>query len=250
MAERPGYAYAGDFFDFVDASSGRSAARFLSRVAPELRPRSVLDVGCGRGVWLHAWAGLGVKDLLGLDGDYVSRDHLHVACEQFRAADVGARVELGRAFDLVECLEVAEHVPAAASAALLENLARHGDVILFSAGTPGQGGEHHVNEQPLVHWAERFAALGYDAFDFPRDAVRGVREIEPWYRYNALLYANAAGQARLSPAVLATRLPRGVPPPERGSPWWRLRCAILRALPEAAVHALARVKHRLMTPRG
>lgn len=36
-------------------------------------PESVVDVGCGVGTWLAAFAQHGVDDVLGVDGDYVAR---------------------------------------------------------------------------------------------------------------------------------------------------------------------------------
>jgi cyclopropane fatty-acyl-phospholipid synthase-like methyltransferase len=56
----PAYRYDSDFFDFVDVSSGRSAARFIERLELGFLPRTLLDVGCGRGVWLRAWKQRGV----------------------------------------------------------------------------------------------------------------------------------------------------------------------------------------------
>ena len=48
----------------------------------------------------------------------------------------------------------------ASAAGFVDNLVRHGDVILFSAAVPHQGGEHHVNEQPPEYWRELFARPG------------------------------------------------------------------------------------------
>jgi SAM-dependent methyltransferase len=239
-----GYVYRAEFFDYVDSSAGRSAARFLAKLALGFSPASVLDVGCGRGVWLAAWKRMGATTVRGVDGSYVDPATLAVDPSEFVAADLAAPVDLGARFDLVECLEVAEHLPEASAETLVSTLVRHGEIVLFSAATPGQGGEQHVNEQPLAYWMEKFAARGYAAFDHPRAAVRGDREIEPWYRFNALLFASPEGAARLSPAVRATIVAPGTAPRQYGTPWWRLRCGVLRLLPSSVVHRLARLKHR------
>jgi SAM-dependent methyltransferase len=244
------YQYRSGFFDFVDVSSGRSATRFLERLDLGFHPRHVLDVGCGRGVWLHAWKRRGVTEVQGVDGSYVDPGTLHIGRDEFVAADIAQPLRLERSFDLVQCLEVAEHVPEESSGVLLANLVGHGDVVLFSAAIPGQGGEQHVNERPLAYWVERFAKLGFEAFDYPRASVRGLREIEPWYRYNSMLFANSAGQARLAPAVLDTRLRPGEVPREMGSPTWRLRCRLLRLAPRSLVNRLAQVKHGWTTRWG
>jgi hypothetical protein len=47
---------------------------------------------------------------------------------------------LDRRFDLVQSLEVAEHITPAASEAFVEDLARHAErFVLFSAAPPGKG---------------------------------------------------------------------------------------------------------------
>jgi SAM-dependent methyltransferase len=237
------HRYGGTFFDYVDASSGRSAEAFLSRLDLGYRPASVLDVGCGRGVWLEAWKRLGAGTVLGLDGDYVDPATVRLGPGEFRAVDLAAPFEVGRRFDLVECLEVAEHLPAASAGALVASLVRHGDVVLFSAAPPGQGGEHHVNEQPIAYWASRFAGHGFAAFDCARPRVRNVQEIEPWYRYNALVFASDAGVERLSEGARATRVTGAISVEQYAPLAWQLRCAILRRTPRPVVEALARARH-------
>jgi SAM-dependent methyltransferase len=239
------YAYQDRFFDYVDGSAARSARAFLARLALGFTPASVLDVGCGRGAWLAAWKARGTPEVLGIDGAYVDTARLHVAPTEFRAIDVSRSFELGRRFDLVQCLEVAEHLPEPAGEVLVESLVRHGDVVIFSAAVPGQGGEHHVNEQPLEYWIERFSAHRFSAYDAVRAAVKGVREIEPWYRYNTLVFAGEAGARRLGEAVRATRTQPRLPLADYSSAAWRIRCAMLRPLPRPVIDWAAHALHRM-----
>jgi len=58
------YRYDAEFFDYVDRGSQRSATRVVALLAAELKVKSVLDIGCGRGAWLAAWTRLGVIDVL------------------------------------------------------------------------------------------------------------------------------------------------------------------------------------------
>jgi hypothetical protein len=69
---------------------------------------------------------------------------------------------------------------------------------MFSAAVPGQGGEHHINEQPLEYWRRKFAQRGYLACDVLRPLLRSNTQVEPWYRYNILIYASAAVAATLT----------------------------------------------------
>jgi SAM-dependent methyltransferase len=244
------YQYDKTFFDYVDISAARSARAVVAELYQVLKPNSVLDVGCGRGVWLAEWSLCRVPDVLGIDGDYVDRKALAIPESSFRSQDISQAFSLGRKYDLVQCLEVAEHVPEAHADTLLRNLTAHGDVILFSAATPGQGGEFHVNEQPVRYWVAKFRALGFDAFDFLRARIQNRSDVEPWYRYNTLLFANSTGQTRLPADVVAAALRPDVPIPNYASISWRLRCGMIQMLPSSVVHALAQFKHKLVRARG
>jgi SAM-dependent methyltransferase len=187
---------------------------------------SVLDVGCGPAVWLAEWSRIGAKEVVGVDGDYVPRHTLAIPADAFRAIDISQPFDLGQRFDLVVCLEVAEHIPEAHSDTLIDNLCRHGDVIMFSAAIPGQGGEFHVNERPYEHWRRKFAARGYAVFDCARRPVVGWREIEPWYRFNTFLFANENGQSQLSDSA-RRHIVEASRPLQIIAPWrWRIDCYV------------------------
>jgi SAM-dependent methyltransferase len=242
------YQYDRAFFDFVDSSSGKSANLFIGSlvrsVLAEGVAASVLDIGCGRGVWLAEWRRLGSKNLCGVDGAYVDREALLIPAPDFRAIDISKQFDLREKFDLVQCLEVAEHVPEDSAETLVDNLVRHGDLVLFSAATPGQGGEFHVNERPHSYWRAKFADRGYQVYDAIRPVVAKLTHIEPWYRYNGFVYANERGGSRLTPFASERLVPPGRALPDVSPVSWRLRCAALAALPPSATSALARAKHR------
>jgi SAM-dependent methyltransferase len=224
------YRYDGEFFNHVKGSAGRSASPFLNSVVQVAfdgaSPTSVLDVGCGPGVWLAEWSRIGVEEVVGVDGDYVPRETLAIPAGAFRAIDISQPFDLKQRFELVVCLEVAEHVPEAHSEALIDNLCRHGDLIMFSAAIPGQGGRFHVNEQPYEYWRAKFEARGFAVFDCARRPVIDLKRIEPWYRFNTFLFANKDGQHRLSNSARHDVVEASTPL-ENLAPWqWRLRCSI------------------------
>jgi hypothetical protein len=64
----------------------------------------------------------------------------------------------------------------------------------------------------------------------------------PWYRFNTLLYANADGAPRLSPAIAATRVAEGAPIDVSGDLSWRTRRALVRLIPPAFVKPIAMAK--------
>jgi SAM-dependent methyltransferase len=180
--------YNEQFFDHMTYMARRSAQVIVPLAYDIARPTSVVDVGCGTGVWLSEFAKLGVQDVLGIDGSYVSQSQLVIKPEQFLAHDLTQPIPTTRTFDLALCLEVAEHLPATSAAQLVEQLTTLAPIVLFSAAIPGQGGTHHINEQWQSYWAEHFDARGYAAVDCIRSKVWNDKSVFAYYAQNMLLY--------------------------------------------------------------
>jgi SAM-dependent methyltransferase len=236
------HVYNTDFYDYIDDGSRASARTVAPLLLAEMTIDSLLDVGAGHGAWASEWMAAGVADVLAVDGDYVKPDQLVIPAVNFRAADLSLPLDLGRKFDLVQSLEVAEHLPHAKAATFVETLTRHGDVVLFSAAVPHQGGEHHVNEQPPEYWRQLFGARGYAAFDWLRPRLAGQKQVKGWYRYNSFLYANEAGQKRLSDSILGARIADGRMLDIGGDFAWNARRAMVRLIPTGLVKPVAMVK--------
>ena len=236
------HEYSGDFYAYIDAGS-RNSARAVSRLLlGEMNISSLLDVGAGHGAWAAEWLAAGVADVIAVDGDYVRPEQLAIPPDRFVAHDLSTPLDLKRRFDLVQSLEVAEHLPAAKADLFVGNLVAHGDVILFSAAVPHQGGEHHVNEQPPDYWRRRFDDCGYAVFDWIRPRLAGRREVMPWYRFNSYIYANEAGQKRLSQSILECRVSADQPLSIGGDLAWALRRAAVRLIPAPLVKPIAMAK--------
>jgi SAM-dependent methyltransferase len=169
----------------------QSAEVIVPLVLHLLPVRSVLDVGCGDGSWLRVFQKLGVKDVLGIDGEYVTVDLLQIPQDRFRAVDLAKPFDVGRAFDLAISLEVAEHLPAESASTFVESLARQAPLVLFSAAIPKQGGNHHLNEQWPDYWVKLFLGHGYLPVDFLRRRIWQNDAVEWWYAQNTLLFARA-----------------------------------------------------------
>jgi cyclopropane fatty-acyl-phospholipid synthase-like methyltransferase len=233
------HEYTDEFFEYIERGSIKSAKRFCGFIAPLLGVTSVLDVGCGRGAWLREWQTAGVKIAQGADGPYVNQQSLLIPAQDFTAVDLSQKFDLGRRYDLVTSLEVAEHLPRACSETFISSLATHADLVLFSAATPGQGGENHINERPLSFWQEIFRAKGYEAYDVVRPVFRADKSVEPWYRFNTILYAHERRRSSLPAAVARTKVDPGQLR-EIGDLGWQARKSLLRLLPSAAVTTLSR----------
>lgn len=172
---------------------------FAKIIVKHTKPKSVLDVGCGSGTLLAALKEYNPDlHLVGLDGSPTSttltRQHGLSVFEVDIARNSYTEIEelcakLGL-FDLVLCLEVAEHFPSWHSKKLLKLLTSTAKVIVFSAAHPNQGGTFHVNEQPAEYWIAKFQYLGFRlaAIDNIVHADLQELEIAPWYKANIRVF--------------------------------------------------------------
>lgn len=103
-----------------------------------------------------------------------------------------------------------------------------------------------MNEQPLEYWRQLFASHGFRAFDCIRPLINSVGSVEPWHKYNTLLYVHESALPSLPPTITATMLKENDRVLDLSPLSYRLRCAIMRALPAFAVTAIARAKHKIM----
>jgi hypothetical protein len=96
-------------------------------------------------------------------------------------------------FDVVISTEVAEHLPERVADAFVDALASQGDVIVFTAATPGQGGLDHVNEQPHSYWIAKFATRGlaFDEATSLRWRAAWRNRTATWYADNLMLFRRA-----------------------------------------------------------
>jgi hypothetical protein len=181
--------YTAEFYSGQQTGSLSSAQRILPLVNDVFHPASVIDVGCGVGYWLSVWQQLGVKDIRGVEGPYVTPDLLKVDKALVQFQDLKQPLNIQRKFDLAMSLEVAEHLPDTHARQFVQTLTSMSDVVLFSAAVPGQEGTYHINEQMPEYWAAFFQELGFVPVDFIRPQVWGEDEVvEWWYQQNILLY--------------------------------------------------------------
>jgi SAM-dependent methyltransferase len=189
--------YSRKFFAHLRDGSARSADA-LAPIVLGIHPAgSMIDVGCGVGGWVKAFAQHGVANAVGLDGDYVDRKQLLIDEARFIAHDLNRELDVaglcrsygaGGRFDLAISLEVAEHLEPQRSDSLVRDLCGLSDVVLFAAAIPFQGGAGHVNERWQSWWAQKFAENGYDPFDILRRDIWGRQDIAWWYKQNTIFY--------------------------------------------------------------
>ena len=181
-------SYTADFFRKEHDLVLSSAREIVPIIMGLLKPRRVIDVGCGTGVWLSVFRENGVEDFVGIDGEYVDRSTLTIPAERFHSFDLSKPFKLPREFDLAICLEVAEHLPESSAASLIDSLTKLSPIILFSAAIPAQGGVNHVNEQWPAYWSKLFADRGFDLIDCMRRRIWNNERVAYYYAQNMLLF--------------------------------------------------------------
>src|SRR3954447_16456322 len=190
MEPATGPLYDASFFATVTSTAAASARCVVGPVVRWLRPRSVVDVGCGEGPWLAEFAAGGCR-VVGVDGPQVDPARLLVPGDAFFEHDLEQPLDGllgGRRFDLAVSLEVAEHLSPARADGFLDDLTGLSDRVLFSAAVPGQGGYGHVNEQPHEYWIRGFEERGFAVTTLVRRWFADNDAVASWYRANLLLF--------------------------------------------------------------
>ena len=170
-----------DSYSPMQNDIGLQSARAVTPLLMSLTAAtSVIDIGCGPGNWLAALRERGVADIFGVDqNDYGT--NLRIPRDFFSVADLNVPFHSERKFDLVICMEVAEHLPPESAPVFINSLTALGDVILFSAAIPFQGGTDHRNEQWPEYWRLLFATHGFVPVDCIRPRVWDNDDVAWWY---------------------------------------------------------------------
>jgi SAM-dependent methyltransferase len=121
--------------------------------------KSVIDIGCGQGHSLKYFADLGCR-ARGVEGFEPSirdgcRPELVIHHDYEKAP-----LKLDEEFDMAWCCEFLEHVEADKMDNYFATFAS-AKMIFATHAVPGQGGHHHVNEQPTEYWLDAFDKRGF-----------------------------------------------------------------------------------------
>ncbi|MBF0384190.1 MAG: methyltransferase domain-containing protein [Magnetococcales bacterium] len=236
--QNKGYVYDKAFMKWANAN--QQSARVVVPLVLSIWPaKTVVDFGCAMGDWLVVWEEHGLT-ITGVDGDYVDLEKLNIKKEYFIEGDLNQPQNLGKRFDIVQCLEVAEHIQPQNAQQLIDTLTNHSDAVLFSASPPGQGGEYHINEKPFSYWRDLFAKRDYQLFDCIRPALADKLEVKPWYRYNTMFFVHRSQINRLPQEVLQHKVAPSQPVIDPAPPYYKLRRLLVRCLPAFMVNFISR----------
>lgn len=157
-----------------DDEESRSVSLVVAdRLIGFANPRTVLDVGCDRGLLVQALVSRNV-DAYGIDVSQhaVESSHDDVR-DRVRAAS--ATEPWSERYDLVTCIEVLEDMSPVDAQRVIDNMTSSTDRVLVSS-SPGDHDEPtHINTRPTAQWAAWFAERGF----FRRTDV-DVSFLSPW----------------------------------------------------------------------
>src|SRR5690348_5451268 len=110
MIEPAGQSHRAEHLSLL--KSNRYAATTVMNILDDLLPiDSVLDLGCGLGTWLEVCLSTrNSRHVLGIELEEFPANDLKIEPWRILNVDLAEPVDLHRRFDLVLCLETAEHI--------------------------------------------------------------------------------------------------------------------------------------------
>lgn len=183
--------YTPNFYEGHKKGSYESAIIVLSIIDKLFKPKSMIDIGCGIGLWLKvAKENFNINDLNGVEGNYINNNSFEFDLQKLIRHDLKKELNLNRQYDIAISMEVAEHIPKENADEFIKTLTNHSKIILFSAALIGQEGTYHINEQLPEYWAEKFNKFGYEPIDFIRPKIWNEESVMYWYKQNTILYVH------------------------------------------------------------
>jgi len=183
-----------------DSINERCALLMFSCIAStiEMFPGKYLDLGSGTGAMVNMARKAGIEsygvDLInGPEQWFIHHDltkPIHILKDQESGSveyiESNAQIAFDKTtyrtmkFDLITCLEVAEHLPIESHDILAETIARHlmtGGILVFSSAPPGQSGENHIGCRHPWQWRDLFYDLG---LSYRKDTTMQLSHIWSW----------------------------------------------------------------------
>lgn len=182
--------YNKKFFNRLSEGGYKSAQKILPVLVKLIHPNSAIDLGCGTGAWLKVLSELGVKRIIGVEGDYIKNQDTYIPKIDYIYHNLENKFCLDQRFDMAISLEVGEHLSFNSAPDFVASLCSLSDIVLFSAAIPGQEGTTHINEQFPEYWAKLFEERNYLPIDFLRKKFWEDTDVELWYKQNILLFVN------------------------------------------------------------
>lgn len=146
-------------------------------VVDTLKPKTVLEFGCGVGWYCEYFATHGVEIVHGIEPAPMDPEKFNYEnCKQF-VWDATAEEEpegILPEYDMIFSVEVMEHIDLKFHSKMFDYLAsKNPRVVVFSAARPKQGGDGHIAERPQREWINEWKIRNYIVDE---DLTKQIRE--------------------------------------------------------------------------
>ncbi|CAN5300965.1 hypothetical protein BH10PAT1_BH10PAT1_2950 [soil metagenome] len=156
-------AYNLDYFKSTPFIEEQKYAMNISQVVCEVfKPKSVVDVGCGKGLFLDFFYKKGIK-IKGYEGSGSAIKLFVLPRKYVEKVDLRKQIKTSKHYDVAISWEVAEHIEKEFVAVYITNLIKLSNTIVFTAAEPflNPPHPHHPNEQFSEYWDELFKFFDY-----------------------------------------------------------------------------------------
>ena len=150
-----------------------------------LKPKDVVDVGCGHGILMDALS----AESVGIEASDEGFKQTKERGYEVHQLDLRFPLDFKRRFDLAISIEVAEHLEEKYADIFVDNLISVSNRILVTASPKVE--RYHYNPQPKSYWIDKFSAKGFSLSEKTNILVDTMIQKIPRkrdYLYNNLMY--------------------------------------------------------------
>ena len=153
------------------------AEYFIPKIVKYFKPKYVLDVGCGSGLWLDEYRkhNIMTKGIEGCSNAWnIMSDKTKEVVIKWDLRDVMPISDEDYNVDLVQSFEVVEHIEEEYADIFIHNLIKGAPgIVLLTAAPPGQAGHQHVNCQEKEYWMKKMKDKDYI---FNQDLLNEIKD--------------------------------------------------------------------------
>ena len=138
-----------------------SAEIMMNSLVRDLKPTSLIDIGCGPGHFANEVKRLDETiDVSAVDIEESAKDFINPNVN-FNITDLSVPMLVEKKSDVVICLEVVEHIDEKHEYILCENIVKHvGKYLVVTIAQPHQKDPGHINLKEPIYWINKFEKLG------------------------------------------------------------------------------------------
>jgi len=186
----PDTIYKSEYYAKRRKDPWRSEANQIGEVlGSHFEPKSVIDFGCAIGAHLEPFNESGIT-VQGIEGNEKAIEQAVIPKGLITKHDLREPYEPSKKYDLAISIEVAEHIPSEFDDIYVNTICNSAKRVVITAAPPGQGGTHHINEQPKEYWVKKFDSQGFSLDQKTTEQLANKFEVSnsTWVEENLLVF--------------------------------------------------------------